>query len=184
MQSQKVGNLPKESGDPAHLSSRLHGAGFNVSAAAADGPPEQRNNLLLHEALRSLFACSPLFHTQTLTLEGFPVPSVCCSSQNDASTAAGAAERHGRCSLAPPSSLTPWKRLKEMQPVRESKRRKSSSWWENSQLPVEPFYVLRDLEVFQRCWWEILCIYVKPFAVYSCTRSMMDNKIFYNFLQV
>lgn len=120
-------NLHKESGDSAHLSSSPHGAGSNVSAAAADRPPEPRSNLLLHEAIRSLFACSPLFHTQTLTLEGFPVPSVCCSTAHDASTATGAAERHGLCSLVPPSSLTPWKRLKEMQPVRESKRRKSSS---------------------------------------------------------
>lgn len=120
-------NLRKESSDPARLSSRLHAAGFNVSAAAADRPPEQRNNLLLHEAIRSLFACSPLFHTQTLTLEGFPVPSACCSTAHDASTAAGAAEHHGLCSLVPPSGLTPWKRLKQMQPVRESKRRKSSS---------------------------------------------------------
>ncbi|XP_003965510.3 BRCA1-A complex subunit Abraxas 1 [Takifugu rubripes] len=98
-----------------------------VAKAAADRPPEQRNNLLLHEAIRSLFACSPLFHTQTLTLEGFPVPSACCSTAHDASTAAGAAEHHGLCSLVPPSGLTPWKRLKQMQPVRESKRRKSSS---------------------------------------------------------
>lgn len=120
-------NLRQESGDPPHLSSRLHGAGFDVSAAAADRPPEQRNNPLLHEAIRSLFACSPLFHTQTLTLEGFPVPSVCCSTAHDAPPATGAAEHRGLCSLVPPSSLSPWKRLKEVQPVRESKRRKSSS---------------------------------------------------------
>uniref|UniRef100_H2VEW9 Abraxas 1, BRCA1 A complex subunit n=1 Tax=Takifugu rubripes TaxID=31033 RepID=H2VEW9_TAKRU len=98
--------------------------GLNLRKESSD---PQRNNLLLHEAIRSLFACSPLFHTQTLTLEGFPVPSACCSTAHDASTAAGAAEHHGLCSLVPPSGLTPWKRLKQMQPVRESKRRKSSS---------------------------------------------------------
>uniref|UniRef100_H3CJF3 BRCA1-A complex subunit Abraxas 1 n=1 Tax=Tetraodon nigroviridis TaxID=99883 RepID=H3CJF3_TETNG len=50
--------------------------------AAGDGPPEEKNNLLLQEAVRSLFASLPQFHTQTLTLEGFPV---CCGTEHDAS---------------------------------------------------------------------------------------------------
>lgn len=98
---------------------------FNVSAATGDGPPEQRNNLLLQEAVRSLFARLPQFHTQTLTLEGFPVPGVCCGTEDDAPTAPGEAEHHGLCSLVIPSSITSLKRLKEL-PTRESKRRKSS----------------------------------------------------------
>lgn len=43
-------------------------------------PSVQRNNLLL-EAVSALFTRSPLYHSQTLTLEAFPVPvvpSVCC----------------------------------------------------------------------------------------------------------
>uniref|UniRef100_A0A3B4WWT9 Abraxas 1, BRCA1 A complex subunit n=1 Tax=Seriola lalandi dorsalis TaxID=1841481 RepID=A0A3B4WWT9_SERLL len=48
-----------------------------------EDPPEQKNNLLLHEAVRALFSCSPLFHTQTLTLEAFPVPAVCCGAERD-----------------------------------------------------------------------------------------------------
>lgn len=100
---------------------------LHLSAATADGPPEQRNNLLLHEAIRSLCACSSLFHTQTLTLEGFPIPSVCCDTEHDASAATGTGEHLGLCSLVLPSSIAPWKRLKEIQPIRESKRRKSSS---------------------------------------------------------
>ncbi|CAF94329.1 unnamed protein product [Tetraodon nigroviridis] len=86
--------------------------------AAGDGPPEEKNNLLLQEAVRSLFASLPQFHTQTLTLEGFPV---CCGTEHDASTA----EHHGLCSLVNPSCDSPLKRLKEL-PMRESKRRKSS----------------------------------------------------------
>lgn len=116
-------NLNTELGDPAHFSSRLHGAVFNLSAASGDGP-KQRNNLLLQEAVRSLFASLPQFHTQTLTLEGFPVPSVCCGTEHNASTATGTVEHHGLCSLVIPS-IAPLKRLTDL-PMRESKRRKSS----------------------------------------------------------
>uniref|UniRef100_A0A3Q3MVI5 Abraxas 1, BRCA1 A complex subunit n=1 Tax=Labrus bergylta TaxID=56723 RepID=A0A3Q3MVI5_9LABR len=47
-------------------------------------PAEQKKNLRLHEAVRALFSCSPLFHTQTLNLEGFPVPDVCCGPEREA----------------------------------------------------------------------------------------------------
>ncbi|KAM9841213.1 BRCA1-A complex subunit Abraxas 1 isoform 2-T2 [Aulostomus maculatus] len=40
----------------------------------------EQNNQLLQEAVRALFATSPLLLTQTLTLEGFPVPDVTCSA--------------------------------------------------------------------------------------------------------
>uniref|UniRef100_I3K3R4 Helicase, POLQ like n=1 Tax=Oreochromis niloticus TaxID=8128 RepID=I3K3R4_ORENI len=41
---------------------------------SAGDPGEPRKNLLLQEAVRALLASSPLFHTQKLTLQGFPVP--------------------------------------------------------------------------------------------------------------
>uniref|UniRef100_A0A3Q3G6T5 Abraxas 1, BRCA1 A complex subunit n=1 Tax=Labrus bergylta TaxID=56723 RepID=A0A3Q3G6T5_9LABR len=49
-----------------------------------EDPAEQKKNLRLHEAVRALFSCSPLFHTQTLNLEGFPVPDVCCGPEREA----------------------------------------------------------------------------------------------------
>ncbi|XP_029282734.1 BRCA1-A complex subunit Abraxas 1 [Cottoperca gobio] len=48
------------------------------SATVAHDPVEQTN--ALHEAVRALFTCSPLFHTRTLTLDAFPVPALCCRS--------------------------------------------------------------------------------------------------------
>lgn len=111
---------------------------FCLFAAPDDDPPEQKNNLLLHEAVRALFACSPLFHTQTLTLEAFPVPDACCSSTGqdaDVSTTtlthADTADGQETLSLLHPSRTNSRKRPKEMLPARERKRRKSSSWCEN-----------------------------------------------------
>ncbi|XP_060931764.1 BRCA1-A complex subunit Abraxas 1 [Limanda limanda] len=46
-------------------------------------PSEHRDNLLLREALAARFPSSPLFHTQTLTLEGFPVPVVCGAKRHE-----------------------------------------------------------------------------------------------------
>ncbi|XP_051234555.1 BRCA1-A complex subunit Abraxas 1 [Dicentrarchus labrax] len=99
---------------------------------ASDGaPPEQRTNLRLHEAVRALFACSPLFHTQTLTLEAFPVPGVHRGAEEDVSMAtpvhSDATDSQETLSLLHPSRTNSRKRLKEVPPVRESKRRKSSS---------------------------------------------------------
>ncbi|XP_040012616.1 BRCA1-A complex subunit Abraxas 1 isoform X2 [Xiphias gladius] len=85
-----------------------------------DDPPEQ-NNLLLHEAVRALFACSPLFHTQTLTLQAFPVPGVCCGSEQDE------ASDTLSLSLLNPGRTNCLKRLTEVSAGRESKRRKSKS---------------------------------------------------------
>lgn len=106
---------------------------FCLLAASDDDPPEQKNNLLLHEAVRRLFARSPQFHTQTLTLEAFPVPAVCCGTRQDTdvSTAALIRAEDGDAletvSLLQTSRPNSRKRPKEMQPVRERKRRKSSS---------------------------------------------------------
>lgn len=115
---------------------------FCLFAASDDDPPEQKN-LLLHEAVRALFACSPLFHTQTLTLEAFPVPDVCCSSTGqdaDVSTTtlthSDTADDQETLSLLHPSRTNSRKRPKEMQPARERKRRKSSSWCENVMLCI------------------------------------------------
>ncbi|KAG7231891.1 hypothetical protein INR49_010123 [Caranx melampygus] len=41
----------------------------------------REKNLLLQEAVRALFSCSSLFHSQTLTLDAFPVPAVCCGAE-------------------------------------------------------------------------------------------------------
>uniref|UniRef100_A0A3Q3M6Q9 Abraxas 1, BRCA1 A complex subunit n=1 Tax=Mastacembelus armatus TaxID=205130 RepID=A0A3Q3M6Q9_9TELE len=85
------------------------------SGYSADGPAEQKNNLLLHEAVRALFACAPLFHTQTLTPDAFPVPAGCCGSEQDDNS----------LSLLNPSRTNCQKRLKETPPERERKRRKN-----------------------------------------------------------
>ncbi|XP_028272901.1 BRCA1-A complex subunit Abraxas 1-like [Parambassis ranga] len=70
--------------------------------------PEQKNNLLLQEAIRALLGCSPLFCTQTLTVQAFPVPD------QDVSTA-----------TQPNSVDCCRKRPRESQPEREWKRRRS-----------------------------------------------------------
>ncbi|XP_036972659.1 BRCA1-A complex subunit Abraxas 1 [Acanthopagrus latus] len=93
-------------------------------ASDSDDSPEQRN-LLLHEAVRALFACSPLFHTQTLTLEAFPVPAVCCSAEPEQEESIMDAQES--VSLLCPSRTTCRKRPRETQPLRERKRTKSNS---------------------------------------------------------
>lgn len=106
---------------------------FCPLAASDDDPPEQKNNLLLQEAVRRLFACSPQYHTQTLTLEAFPVPSVCCGSRQDSDVPpavlihAEAGNARETVSLLQTSRANSRKRPIEMPPVRERKRRKSSS---------------------------------------------------------
>ncbi|KAM7368577.1 hypothetical protein PAMP_012904 [Pampus punctatissimus] len=82
-----------------------HRAGKDAEKEAA----EQQNRLLL-EAVRLLFTCSPLFHTQTLTLQAFPVPHVSCSTEPTTTTTTNSR-----------------KRLKETPQEKESKRRKSRS---------------------------------------------------------
>ncbi|KAK2818517.1 hypothetical protein Q5P01_024078 [Channa striata] len=97
-----------------------------AAEVAAESPPEQTDNLLLHQAVRALFACSPQFHTQTLTLAAFPVAGVCCCSpEQDDSTAAMNAQETP--SLLDSCSTNCRKRRKETPPRRERKRRKSTS---------------------------------------------------------
>ncbi|XP_067430249.1 BRCA1-A complex subunit Abraxas 1 isoform X2 [Thunnus thynnus] len=102
-------------------------------------PAEQKNNLRLHEAVRALFACSPLFRTQTLTVEAFPVPDVSCVTEttttNTTDPETPAAQETPSSSSSSSSSPPPRpgsathcrKRLKETPPGRERKRRKSRS---------------------------------------------------------
>ncbi|XP_063334997.1 BRCA1-A complex subunit Abraxas 1 [Pelmatolapia mariae] len=82
---------------------------------SAANPGEPRKNLLLQEAVRALLASSPLFHTQTLTLQGLPVPD-----HTDDISITTARE-------APPSATNCRKRLREMLPEKERKRRRSKS---------------------------------------------------------
>ncbi|KAG9265508.1 BRCA1-A complex subunit Abraxas 1 [Astyanax mexicanus] len=45
-------------------------------------PNEPKENVLLCAALKALFPNSPSLRTQTLTVQGFPVLEVCCSSEH------------------------------------------------------------------------------------------------------
>ncbi|XP_020492629.1 BRCA1-A complex subunit Abraxas 1 [Labrus bergylta] len=91
-------------------------------------PAEQKKNLRLHEAVRALFSCSPLFHTQTLNLEGFPVPDVCCGPEREAHNNPTSDEsQETLCEPLNPGRRPSVKRPKEMLPGRERKRRKSKS---------------------------------------------------------
>ncbi|XP_056260445.1 BRCA1-A complex subunit Abraxas 1 [Seriola aureovittata] len=95
-----------------------------------EDPPEQKNNLLLHEAVRALFSCSPLFHTQTLTLEAFPVPAVCCGAERDDGdddSTSDALKTQETLSLLNQNRTNCRKRLKETTEGRERKRRKNQS---------------------------------------------------------
>ncbi|XP_029920609.1 BRCA1-A complex subunit Abraxas 1 isoform X2 [Myripristis murdjan] len=89
-------------------------------------PPEPKKNMLLHEALEALLSCSPLFQTQTLTLQAFPVPELCCSADSGTdvtTTLLGPEEVSNNDS----SRAISRKRLKKV-PVRENKKsRKSES---------------------------------------------------------
>ncbi|XP_018545263.1 BRCA1-A complex subunit Abraxas 1 [Lates calcarifer] len=94
-----------------------------------EDPPEQKN-LLLHEAVRALFACSPLFTSQTLTLQAFPVPDVCCDSEQqdqDVSLSDTTAKDQEPVSPLNPGRTNCRKRLRELSVGRERKRRKSKS---------------------------------------------------------
>ncbi|XP_071328210.1 BRCA1-A complex subunit Abraxas 1 isoform X2 [Trachinotus anak] len=92
-----------------------------------EDPPEQRNNLLLHEAVRALFACSPLFHTQTLTLEAFPVPDLCCGSEDDDDVSTSTLKAQETLSLLDAGRTNCRKRLKDTSVGRERKRRRNQS---------------------------------------------------------
>ncbi|XP_076614541.1 LOW QUALITY PROTEIN: BRCA1-A complex subunit Abraxas 1 [Chaetodon auriga] len=100
--------------------------------ASDEDPPEQKNNLRLHDAVRALFAHSPLFHTQTLTLDRFPVRDVCCGTEQDGDAPATDAEplrRHRRSGNAAPAA-SPQDELWEAadrNTASEKKRRKTSS---------------------------------------------------------
>uniref|UniRef100_A0A7N6C3Q3 MPN domain-containing protein n=1 Tax=Anabas testudineus TaxID=64144 RepID=A0A7N6C3Q3_ANATE len=82
-------------------------------------------------AVRVLFACSSLFHTQTLTLDAFPVADgCCCNSEQDEHTMqknSDTLNTQETLSLLNPCRANCRKRLNETLPERESKRRKSKS---------------------------------------------------------
>ena len=79
-------------------------------------PPEPRSNLLLLEAVRALLGCSPLFLTQTLTLQAFPVPD------RDASTET---QENSDTAQEQLNATNCHKRRGETLPERERKRRRS-----------------------------------------------------------
>uniref|UniRef100_UPI0037E9B8B6 BRCA1-A complex subunit Abraxas 1 isoform X2 n=1 Tax=Semicossyphus pulcher TaxID=241346 RepID=UPI0037E9B8B6 len=91
-----------------------------------EDPPVQKNNLRLNEAVRALFSCSPLFHTRTLTLEGFPVPVGCCSPEQVEHDVSTITSQETLAVTLHPGRKNSLKRMKEM-PGRERKRRKSRS---------------------------------------------------------
>ncbi|XP_071770429.2 BRCA1-A complex subunit Abraxas 1 [Centroberyx gerrardi] len=81
-------------------------------------PPEPKKNLLLHEALEALFACSPLFQTQTLTLQAAPVPEISCSTDHGAARSSDPEEG------AQPGRSISRKRLSKTRPSGDKKRQK------------------------------------------------------------
>ncbi|XP_060917597.1 BRCA1-A complex subunit Abraxas 1 isoform X2 [Labrus mixtus] len=94
----------------------------------SEDPAEQKKNLRLHEAVRALFSRSPLFHTQTLNLEGFPVPDVCCGPERETHNNPTSGEgQETLCEPLNPGRRPSVKRPKEMLPGRERKCRKSKS---------------------------------------------------------
>lgn len=105
---------------------------FSPWTESAADPGEPRKNRLLQEAVRALLASSPLFHTQTLTLQGLPVPD----HTDDISTTARE---------APSSATNCRKRLREMLPEKERKRRRSKSW-------------VQDVSKFCRMFLEPVCL--------------------------
>ncbi|XP_055018310.1 BRCA1-A complex subunit Abraxas 1 isoform X3 [Boleophthalmus pectinirostris] len=56
-------------------------------------PPLEPKNLLLQNTVRALFACSPLFQSQTLTTSAFPILDCCCNLQTDKETLADQSDR-------------------------------------------------------------------------------------------
>lgn len=106
----------------------------SLLAASDEDPPEEKNNLMLHKAIRTLFARAPLLHTQTLNLAAHPVPETCCCcTENNAEGTAtaleqtDAAEDQESLSLLSPCRTKPQKRQRGADLVRERKRRKSCS---------------------------------------------------------
>lgn len=103
-----------------------------AKAASDEDPPEQKNNLRLHDAVRALFARSPLFHTQTLTLDGFPVRDVCCCTEQDGDASPTDAEplrrrrRSGNAAPAASQQDELWETT-DRNAASEKKRRKTSS---------------------------------------------------------
>ncbi|CAJ1069893.1 BRCA1-A complex subunit Abraxas 1 [Xyrichtys novacula] len=97
-----------------------------------DDPAKQKKNLRLKEVVRALFSSSPLFLSQTLTLDGFPVPEVCCSPEQEN---LDSFERNSQETLSVPPLQTGrkngvkngMKRPREPLLGRERKRRKSRS---------------------------------------------------------
>lgn len=117
-------------------------------AASDEDPPEDKNNLMLHKAIRALFARAPLFHTQTLNLAAHPVPETCCCcTENNAEGTATALEHTDAAgdqeslSLLSSCRTKPQKRLRGADLVRERKRRKSSSWREYCTLYIVIMYI-------------------------------------------
>lgn len=108
-QSQAVKGAPPSS--IIRLSRRLVQSANGVCVCVGtDGfsEPEQKNNLLLQDAIRALLGRSPLFCTQTLTAQAFPVPD------------------QGVSMATQPNSVDCCrKRPRETQPERERKRRRS-----------------------------------------------------------
>ncbi|XP_030005278.1 BRCA1-A complex subunit Abraxas 1 isoform X1 [Sphaeramia orbicularis] len=99
-------------------------------ADADDLPVEPKRNLLLHDAVRALFTCGPLFQSQTLTLDAFPVLDFSHSPEHSANTATEILNPETQSSEQPVSELHPGrtvsrKRLIEFQVGREHKRMKT-----------------------------------------------------------
>ncbi|XP_031143830.2 BRCA1-A complex subunit Abraxas 1 [Sander lucioperca] len=86
-----------------------HGA-----AGDSDSQHPQQQNVRLQEAVRALLAVSPLFHSQTLTLDAFPVPELCCRGEREAEVS----------TETPPPGR---KRTRGTPAGRHRKRRKSNS---------------------------------------------------------
>ena len=89
-------------------------------AETVNDPSEHRNNLLLREALTALFS-SPLFHTQTLTREAFPVPVVCGAKHDEVVSTIT------KCDAPDSSGTNCRKRPRAASLGRERKRRNSQS---------------------------------------------------------
>ncbi|TDH02454.1 hypothetical protein EPR50_G00173280 [Perca flavescens] len=97
------------------LRTRLREKQQQHGAAADPAPPQQqqqKKNERLHDAVSVLLAVSPLFHSQTLTLDAFPVPVSCCRVSTE----------------TPPPPPPPGRKRPRGSPAgRDGKRRKSNS---------------------------------------------------------
>ncbi|XP_074546586.1 BRCA1-A complex subunit Abraxas 1 [Halichoeres trimaculatus] len=90
-------------------------------------PAEQKKNLKLHEAVRALLSYSPLFHSQTLTLDGFPVPEVCCSPEQYEHSSSETNSQETLSVMVLAGRKHAMKRPREAPHGREKRRRKSRS---------------------------------------------------------